>query len=160
MERFCETLYDSISQSYSLFNRVEQNILTNKRFNLSVSELHLLEAINKNPLRGRMIGDLANDLMVTPSSVTIAVNRLEKKGYVVRKKSIEDGRQVYVNLTDKGRHADRIHKRIHWNLAKNVADGMTSEERKSVLNCFDRINSFLTKRIKKDDIYKEYKKSA
>lgn len=52
---------------------------SSKRFNLSVSELSMLEVINKSPVTGKVVGDIANELMITPSSVTIAVNRLEKK---------------------------------------------------------------------------------
>ncbi|HHZ05338.1 MAG TPA: MarR family transcriptional regulator [Clostridiales bacterium] len=160
-DNFCERLNDVITDSYSLFNRVEQNMLTkSKRINLSISELHMLEVINKCPIRGKMIGEIASELMITPSSVTIAVNRLEKKGYVVRKKSLEDGRQVYVNLTDKGRHADRIHKRFHKNMARSISDGMTLEEKNILLSCIDRMNIFLTSRLKKEETYRELKKSA
>lgn len=86
-EDFCDRLNFVLEQSYSLFSRVEQNtLMRSKRFNLSISELHLIEVINKNPIRGRLIGDIAGELMITPSSVTIAVNKLVKKGYAVKKK--------------------------------------------------------------------------
>lgn len=160
-DSFCRHLSEGITQSYTLFNKVEQSMLTkSKKFNLSISELHLIEVINKNPIRGKMISDIASELMITPSSVTIAVNKLEKKGYVVRKKSLEDGRQVYVNLTDKGRHADRIHKRFHKNLARSISEGMTVQEKNILIDCIDRMNMFLLKRIKRDESLKELKKSA
>lgn len=160
-DSFCRRLSEGITQSYTLFNKVEQSMLTkSKKFNLSISELHLIEVINKNPIRGKMISDIASELMITPSSVTIAVNKLEKKGYVVRKKSLEDGRQVYVNLTDKGRHADRIHKRFHKNLARSISEGMTVQEKNILIDCIDRMNMFLLQRIKRDESLKELKKSA
>lgn len=80
-EDFIERFHFVLEQSYSLFSRVEQNMLTrSKRFNLSITELHLIEVINRDPIRGRVMGDIANELMITPSSVTIAVNKLVKKG--------------------------------------------------------------------------------
>lgn len=149
-EGFCDRLNFVLEQSYSLFSRVEQNtLMRSKRFNLSISELHLIEVINKNPIRGRLIGDIAGELMITPSSVTIAVNKLVKKGYAVKKKSLEDGRQVYVQLTDEGRHADRIHKRFHKSLAKSITAGMTQQEKGILLGCIDRMNVFLSARLKK-----------
>ena len=118
---FIKKFNDTLSTSYVLLNRYEQNMFnSSKRFNLSVSELSLLEVINRSPVIGKMVGDIASELMITPSSVTIAVNRLEKKGYVERHKSETDGRQVYVNLTERGRHADRIHKRFRKNMAKDI----------------------------------------
>lgn len=158
---FCSRLGEVFTQSYTLFNRVEQNMLSrSKRLDLSISEMHLIEVINKNPLRGRMVGEIANELMITPPSVTSAVNKLEKRGYVVRKKSLEDGRQVYVTLTDKGKHADRMHKRFHKSMAKSIADGMTHKEKNILLGCIDRMNAFLTDRIQKTGNIREMKKSA
>lgn len=159
---FSDRLSEVFTQTYTLFNRVEQNMLTrSKKMNLTISEFHLIEAINKNPLRGRMISELAAELMITPPSVTSAVNKLEKKGYVVRKKSIEDGRQVYVVLTDDGKHVDRIHKRFHKSMAKSISAGMNTQEKNLVLGCIDRMNEFLKQRVNKSSNYsKELKKSA
>ena len=73
---FCKKFNDNLSLSYVLFNRVEQNVFnSSKRFNLSISELSMLEAINRSPVHGKMVGDIACELMITPSSVTIAVNK-------------------------------------------------------------------------------------
>ena len=147
---------DTLSTSYVLYNRIEQIMFnSSKRFNLSVSELTMLEVINKSPVTGKMIGDIAHSLMITPSSVTIAVNRLEKKGYVARHRSTTDGRQVYVNLTEKGRHADRIHKRFRRNMAKDIACDMTIEEQSILLRCMERMNNFLLRKIAKSSFEKD-----
>lgn len=147
---FCKKFNDNLSLSYILFNRVEQNVFnSSKRFNLSISELSMLEAINRSPIHGKMVGDIACELMIKPSSVTIAVNRLEKKGYVFRKRSESDGRQVYVNLTEKGRHADRIYKRFRKNMARDILEGMSDCEKLTLIECVERMNNFLLSRINK-----------
>ncbi len=139
-----------LENSYTLFSKVEQNMLIkSKRFNLSISEIHMIEAINRNPVEGKLIGELANDLMITPSSVTIAVNKLVKKGYVVKMRGLSDGRQTYVKLTQEGKHVDRIHKRFHKSLAKSITSGMTSNEKCLLLDCINRMNEFLNVRVKK-----------
>lgn len=151
-DQFPDKLSEVFTQSYTLFHRVEQTMLTkSKRMNLTISELHLIEAINKNPLSGKMVGELASELMITPPSVTSAVNKLEKKGYVLRKKSIDDGRQVYVVLTDQGKRADRIHKRFHKSMAKSISNGMNTQEKNILLGCIDRMNTFLRVRIQKSE---------
>ena len=147
---FCKKFNDNLSLSYVLFNRVEQNVFnSSKRFNLSISELSMLEVINKSPIHGKMIGDIAGELMITPSSVTIAVNRLERKGYVFRKKSETDGRQVFVNLTEKGRHADRIYKRFRKNMARDILKGMSDCEKLMLIECVDIMNDYLLSKINK-----------
>ena len=139
-----------LEQSYSLFSRVEANMLNkSKRFNLSISELHLIAVINQNPVQGKLVGEIANDLFITPSSVTSAVNKLVKKGYVIKMRSLSDGRQTYIKLTTEGRHVDRIHKRFHKSLARSITGTMTCEEKSMLISCIDRMNGFLNTRLKK-----------
>ena len=158
---FNKKFNDTLSTSYVLLNRFEQNMFnSSKRFNLSVSELSMLEVINKSPVTGKMVGDIATELMITPSSVTIAVNRLEKKGYVARHKSETDGRQVYVNLTERGRHADRIHKRFRKNMAKDILCDMKESEKCTLIKCMERMNKFLTNKINSANNKEALKKSA
>lgn len=155
MDSFPDRLSDAMGKSYVLFSRVEQNMLTrSKRLNLSICELNFIEEVNKNPLVGKTIGEIAAELMITPASVTSMVNKLEKKGYVSRKKSISDGRQVYVQLTDEGRRADRIHKRFHRSMAKTISQDMSEGEKYLLVSCIDRINVFLNSRIKKMEEFK------
>lgn len=154
-DSFSDRLSDAMEKSYVLFSRVEQSMLTkSKRLNLSICELNFIEAVNKNPLVGKTVGEIASELMITPASVTAMVNKLEKKGYVTRKKSIADGRQVYVQLTDSGRHADRIHKRFHRNMAKTISSNMSESEKNLLVCCIDRINIFLNSRLKKMEEFK------
>ena len=150
-DSFIKQFNDTLSTSYVLYNRIEQIMFnSSKRFNLSVSELTMLEVINKSPVTGKMIGDIAHSLMITPSSVTIAVNRLEKKGYVARHRSTTDGRQVYVNLTEKGRHADRIH------CSSMVISREISLAKFSILlRCIERMNNFLLRKIAKSSFEKD-----
>ena len=78
-DSFHTRLSDAMGKSYILFSRVEQSMLAkSKRFNLSICELNFIEAINKNPLVGRTIGEIASELMITPASVTATVSGLEK----------------------------------------------------------------------------------
>ena len=107
-----------------------------------------------------MIGDIATELMITPSSVTIAVNRLEKKGYVARHRSEIDGRQVYVNLTERGRHADRIHKRFRKNMAKDILCDMSETEKRTLVKCMERMNAFLKNKININQNRETLNKSA
>jgi len=51
----------------------------------------------------QLVGDLAKELRLTYSTLTPLIKRLEKAGYVSRKRDTEDERQVHVSLTAKGR---------------------------------------------------------
>src|SRR5260221_5680291 len=46
--------------------------------------------------------DLAAHMGVTPATMSLAIDRLERKGYVVRLKDAKDRRRVHVRLTTAG----------------------------------------------------------
>ena len=75
------------------------------------------------------VGVLAAHERVRPPSMTRTVNCLVDDGYALRRPHATDGRQVLVDLTDRGREillADR-RRRDAW-LARQLAD-LTAEER-------------------------------
>ena len=81
-----------------LFNdilQIEKNAMNNTEFkDLSITEIHTIEAIGKEG--NRTMGEIANDLRITVGTLTTAINRLIKKGYVERKRIEEDRRVVVV----------------------------------------------------------------
>ena len=104
MDAFSRELNDLLTDAFWSVLKIEEqaaNMLAHG--DLSISELHLLEAVSKDETQGRSISALAADLKITLSSVTIAVNKLVKKGYVEKIRSEVDGRQVFVKLTKMGR---------------------------------------------------------
>ena len=75
---------------------------------LSINEMHMLEAVGKGERTNtETISEIAEDLGITLPSVTVAINKLVKKGYVEKLRGEEDGRIVYVTLTKQGKK-DRL----------------------------------------------------
>ena len=99
MKPFEEQLNEVIVDTYRSILRVEENILKRSdQTDLSISEIHMLEAVGKGKDRRRTISELAEVLNITLPSVTVAINKLMKKGYVEKVRGEEDGRIVYVSL--------------------------------------------------------------
>jgi len=72
-----------------------------KRTKLGDSDFRVLEALlHKGPLRVNTIGP---KVWLTPGSISVAVDRLVKKGLVSRKDHPDDRRVRQVELTAKGR---------------------------------------------------------
>lgn len=150
LKSFDEQLNFVLAQSYGLVTRMEQQKLyQSKRFNLSISELKLLDAVYRNTEEGAFVGVVAQELYITPSSVTVAVKRLEAKGFVTRRRSTTDARQVLIDLTDDGIRAAKIHRRFHRNLANTIKKDITEEEQQILIKCIERMNEFIVKRIDK-----------
>ncbi len=73
---------------------------------VSRTEIGVLQAVSE---RTQRITDLAAAEGVTQPAITLVVNRMAARGWVVREADPSDGRAVLVVLTDEGREAfDRI----------------------------------------------------
>ena len=79
--------------------------------NLSITEIHTIDAIGTEG--NKTMGEIANNLRITVGTLTTAINRLIKKGYVERKRIEEDRRVVIVNLTESGQKVFDSHNIFH-----------------------------------------------
>lgn len=148
MDTFSKELNDLLSNAFwSILKIEEQAAKATAQGDLSISELHLLEAVSKNDEQGRNITVLARDLGITLSSVTIAVNKLVKKGYVEKIRSKEDGRQVFVKLTKLGRKVNAGHLYFHENMVRNISSGMTQEEKEILVRGMRNLDQFFKRKL-------------
>ena len=146
----CQNLVEELEEAYTLITVVEEEMVENaKKLDLSLAEVHMLQAIGKNKEKGRTISELAAERYITLSSVTIAVNKLARKGYVLKTKAQRDGRVVYARLTEQGERVDRLYRRFHQSLAHNMVEGFSEEEKQVLVKGIGRLNNFLQHRIEK-----------
>lgn len=147
MDRFAEELNELIVETFRSINKMEeQTIRRFTKINLSISELHLIEAAARGGEQGRSISDLATDQDITLPSVTVAINKLAKKGYVDKVRSESDGRVVYVKLTRQGRKVNSGHRYFHKNLARSVATELTGVEKEALMKGLAKMNDYFVAR--------------
>lgn len=141
---FCDELNELLTKTYKNINDMEEDkVKKNKHLNLSISELHLMEkAAAYDKEGGATITELANAMNYTLSAITIAINGLEKKGYVAKIKDQEDKRSVRVKLTEYGLKVDRVHKYIHKKLVRELADEFNEEEFLVLIRGLTKVNNF------------------
>lgn len=128
----------------NLFNdilQIEQNALQSGDFkDLSVTEIHTIEAIGM--YEPRSMSEVAGDLGITVGTLTTAINKLIKKGYVERKRIEEDRRVVLIQLTKRGKLAYRIHEKFHSDMIKATIGGLSKEEEEVLTNSLEKLNIF------------------
>lgn len=148
MDVFGQKLNEMLVGVYRQINKIEEEALKQLGpSNLSISELHLLEAVGKDRKNGRTISDLAQDQDITLPSVTAAVNKLVKKGYVEKIKGERDGRVVYVRLTRLGRKMDAGHRYFHENMVRNLCEDMSREEKEILIQGINKLSQFLYRKL-------------
>ena len=72
---------------------------------IQLTEYELLSMLSESPGQRMRMSRLADDIIQSRSRVTHTAARLEKRGWVERCRSVDDGRGVEISLTDTGREA-------------------------------------------------------
>ena len=85
---------------------------------------------------------IAAALGITAGTLTSAVNLLEKKGYLLRRRDERDKRVVHLLPTERGRAADARHRDFHRQMVAHVLDGLTDEEAECTLRALGRVAEF------------------
>lgn len=130
MNIYEQQLNDFFVDIFNDILRLEEESLAKGNFkNLSVNEIHVIEAVCDSEADGtNTMKLLSNKLMITASSLTIAVKTLEQKGYLIRKKDKDDKRKVIVISTDLGNEAYEHHKLFHKDLIASVSETLNEAE--------------------------------
>ncbi len=128
----------------------EEKALRNGNFNdLTIAEMHTLESVGL--YEARTMSETAARLGVTTGTLTVAIDRLVRKGYVRRERDQTDRRIVRVMLTKKGKLAYRIHSRFHHLLVERITDGLDDGQRKILLDMLENIDGFIREQVRRYD---------
>ena len=96
-----ELLNKLLVQLFNDILHIEENSLKNiDLMDLSMTEIHTIEAVGIKD--AKTMGEIAHDLRITVGTLSAAITKLIKKGYVERKRTEEDRRVVLLSLKSKG----------------------------------------------------------
>ena len=133
-------IYDDIS-------RIENHTLKQGEFkDLSITEIHTIEAIGM--YGSKIMSEIAEKLQITMGTLTTAIDKLMKKGYVERKRSETDRRIVNVSLTKRGKLAYRIHEKFHFDMVKSMVDKYTEQEEEILVSALKKLSDHLLDYVK------------
>ena len=127
-----------------LFNEImdidERAIITEEFKDITNNDMHVIEAIGISTMKN--MSTIARALSVTVGTLTISMNSLVKKGYVVRNRSEKDRRVVYISLTEKGRKAYRHHEEFHKKMIDAMTKDLSQEETQVLVKALTNLRVF------------------
>lgn len=136
-----------------LFNDIleieEKTLKSGPLSDLSITELHTIEAMGM--YEGRTMSEVAQDLKITVGTLTTAINKLIKKGYVERKRIEEDRRVVLINVTKKGKLAYRLHQKFHLDMINEITEKISKEEERVLISALEKLNLYFRE---KNNLYR------
>ncbi len=150
MDSYSDFLSELLERTYYSVIQIEEHMVKGaKSLNLSIGEIHLIEAVAKGQEEGKTISELSEMQSISLPSVTLAINKLVKKGYVIKSKSPQDGRVVNVTLTKRGQKVNNVHQHFHKLMIASVTDALSQEELDAMVKGIVKLNEFLEKKAEK-----------
>lgn len=128
---------------YSILRQEENSLegITNGK--LSLKEIHVIEAIKKTMKSGdNTHNGVARMLNITPGSLTVAVNVLERKGYVIKKGNEKDKRVTHLELSNLGEYINSCHDKYHEEMIEAVIKLTNTEEQKILITTLKKLKEF------------------
>ncbi len=107
---------------------------------LTTTQAHTIEIVgHSGPIKMK---DLAEKSGVTTGTLTVGVDRLEKKGLLVRKPHEKDRRAYLIDLTDEGKKHFELHHQFHLSMTQELVEDLDPDD-------IDRFAGILEKILKK-----------
>ena len=142
MEKFKQDINSFLVDAFNSLLQIEEDSLAKGPFkNITVKEMHLIDTV-VNMKDNNIAKNIARKLNITQSSLTTAVNTLEKKGMLIRKADEKDKRIVKIYLTEKAMEVYLHHKEFHRELVDVVTNKLSSQELDAFVSGLNKVRGF------------------
>lgn len=145
-----ESLNRFLVEVFNEILKTEEQALEERQPELSVREFHVIEEVCRAVDQGRdnRATAIAAAQRVTAGTLTTAVNLLEKKGFLERRRDEQDRRAVRLYPTEKGRQANEIHTNFHKEMVDDVLGVLNEEECQVFLRALSSVTTFFRQKYK------------
>ncbi|MEF9961973.1 MAG: MarR family transcriptional regulator [Erysipelotrichaceae bacterium] len=135
-----QTLNELLVDLFNHILLIEETNLRERKVTLSMSEVHILEAISKS--ESKMMSAIAKALMVTQGTLSVSTNRLVKKGYVERVRDEKDRRIIRLVLSDSAQKVLEIHNAFHEEMIDKLIGVLKVDQDKELLKSLRGVMQF------------------
>jgi DNA-binding MarR family transcriptional regulator len=129
-----ERLTNEMINFFNRFSSWETSVIRSS--DLTLSETHAIEGEMKMKM-------LAEKLGVTTGTITVTVDRLEKKGYAKRGTTKEDRRAYIIELTPAGKKAFEDHHKHHQHLTEELMSLLSEDKIAAFIKILQQLNEQL-----------------
>jgi DNA-binding MarR family transcriptional regulator len=140
VENVKETLNELLVDLFNHILVLEEKNLQDRGISLSMTEVHTLENIQKS--KTKTMSDVARLQLITQGTLTVAVNRLQKKGYVSRLQDAQDKRIIRLSLTAKALDVLAIHDEFHEEMIDSFISDLKIDQDVALITSLRRIMEY------------------
>lgn len=138
-EHACAQAWAALTAAHALVTEQLSEALT-RACGLSINEFQILLRVDRAPGPGARLGDLCDAVRLTQPSLSRAVARLERHGWLRRAGAPGDGRGVLITVTPAGRavlaEGSAVHART---ISELLLDRLTPDEQDLLARALTRV---------------------
>ena len=124
-----QTLNELLVKLFNNILAIEENNLRKQNVELSMTEVHILEAVEKSD--SNMMSAISKYLMVTQGTLTVSVTRDDV-----------DRRIVRLVLKDKAKDVLSVHDAFHAQMIDKIVNELDIEEEQELLESLRKVSAF------------------
>ena len=155
MNRVHETVNGLLVEVFNHILFIEERYMKQQGVILSMTEVHILENVEKSETK--TLGDVARLQMVTPGTLSVAVNSLVRKGYIIKCKDLQDKRVVRLLLSAKANEVLKIHQRFHEQMVDSCIADLELEKEDVMIESLEKILNYFRAELEKDEAQRKSK---
>lgn len=142
MKKTLDAVNSLLSSVFYDVIKLEEKFLKKSKFkDISIKEVRTIESIGLNGIKS--MSAIAKKLRITVGTLTVSINNLLKKGYVIKEKSVQDKRVVTIRLTEKGKALFKAHQKFREKIMKEVILDLTKQEAEIFNGALNRVSIIL-----------------
>ena len=148
VDDFEKSLNHVLVEVFNLILKYEESMLKRTLdVSLTITETHTIEAIGRQGDMGISVSEIASLLSITMPTATVAIKKLESKGFIKKAHCESDGRRTIISLTDSGKRVEKAHHLFHEKMVRHISGQFIEAEKVVLLNAVNKLREFFKEKV-------------
>ena len=148
MDGFEKSLNHVLVDTFNYILKYEEiSLKTILHVPVTITEAHMIEAVGKQENKETTVSKIASFLNIAMPTATVAVKKLERKGFVKKAPCEKDGRRTIISLTDMGRKIEKVHHLFHEKMVRNISNQFLDVEKEVLLKAIRTLSEFFRVKV-------------
>jgi DNA-binding MarR family transcriptional regulator len=146
MDSTREVLNQFLTKSFNQILFSEEEYLSQKLgTKITLKAVHTLEAVREAEKENNTtVSAISSKLSTTAGTLSVALKRLEKDGYILRTQNTTDKRIFFITLTPAGKKVLKVHDEYHKKMVDTIAGNLSKKEEADLVDLLSKIKYFFS----------------
>ena len=146
--RICRILCQTTDELRDVWLQRQPEQDVKKIMALTISQQRMLRTVWRMTIaapQGIMLKELASQLSLSNSAVSVMVDAMVKRGFLERVQDENDRRKVFIRISDAGMARSRHNESVYGELSKDFFAALPQEQLTAFCDTLDKFQQFLIK---------------